>query len=266
MDHYKTLGVDRNASQDEIRQAYKKLASVHHPDKGGDTARFQEIQSAYETLSDPQKKNEYDMPKGGFPGGGFAFNGFPGGFSFQTGPMNIDDIFGQMFGQQRHHVPTYKTIVSLTLEQVYNGDQQTLNFSTNTGPHSVRIDIPKGIENGQQLRYDNLIPNGVLIVEFRIYDHPKFQRNGLNLTSEIEVDVLDLIVGTTIEFQTISGKTFSVSIKPKTQPNTTLRITGQGLTNGQYNGDQLLLIKPFVSDKIDNDIIISILKSKNKGN
>jgi DnaJ-class molecular chaperone len=65
---------------------------------------------------------------------------------------------------------------------------------------------------------------------------------------------------------TISGKTFSVSIKPKTQPNTTLRITGQGLTNGQYNGDQLLLIKPFVPDKIDNDVIISILKSKNKGN
>jgi DnaJ-class molecular chaperone len=179
--------------------------------------------------------------------------------------MNIDDIFGQMFGH-RHHAPTYKTIVSLTLEQVYNGDQQTLNFSTNTGPHSVRIQIPKGIENGQQLRYDNLIPNGVLIVEFRIYDHPKFQRNGLNLTSEIEVDVLDLIVGTTVEFQTISGKTFSVSIKPKTQPNTTLRIAGQGLTDDQFNGDQLLLIKPFVSDKIDNDIIISILKSKNKGN
>ena len=74
MDHYNTLGVDRNASQDEIRQAYKKLASIHHPDKGGDTAKFQEIQSAYETLSDPQKKTEYDMPKGGFPGGGFSLN------------------------------------------------------------------------------------------------------------------------------------------------------------------------------------------------
>jgi DnaJ-class molecular chaperone len=265
MDHYKTLGVDRNASPDEIRQAYKKLASIHHPDKGGDTARFQEIQSAYETLSDPQKKNEYDMPRGGFPGGGFAFNGFPGGFSFQTGPMNIDDIFGQMFGH-RHHVPTYKTIVNLTLEQVYNGDQQTLNFSTNTGPHSVRIDVPKGIENGQQLRYDNLIPNGVLIVEFRIYDHSKFQRNGFNLTSEIEVDVLDLIVGTTIEFQTISGKTFSVSIKPKTQPNTTLALQGHGMPNmhdARFRGRMLLKINVTVPTNLSDAQKDLIRQAKN---
>ena len=151
MDHYNTLGVDRNASQEEIKQAYRRLANIHHPDRGGDTAKFQEIQSAYDTLSNPQKKAEYDMPSHGFPNqGGFGFTGFPGGFSFHTGGINIDDIFGQMFGHQRHHMPTYKTIVTLTLEQVYSGGDQVLSFVTNNGPQTVRIDIPKGVENGHR--------------------------------------------------------------------------------------------------------------------
>ena len=75
MEHYQTLGVDRNASPDDIKKAYRRLAGQHHPDKGGDTATFQKIQQAYETLSDPQKKQEYDNPNpfGGMPGGGGPF-------------------------------------------------------------------------------------------------------------------------------------------------------------------------------------------------
>ena len=89
MDHYKTLGIDRNASPDDIKKAYRKLAGIHHPDRGGDTAKFQHIQSAYETLSDPNKKQQYDIPQQ---------QGFPGGFNFQSG-FNVNDIFSQMFGE-----------------------------------------------------------------------------------------------------------------------------------------------------------------------
>lgn len=266
MDHYNTLGVNKNASPDEIKQAYRKLASIHHPDKGGDTSRFQEIQSAYETLSDPSKKAEYDMPRQPFGSHGFNHSPFgfnTGGFSFQSGGINIDDIFAQMFNQNRHfNYPTYKTVVNVTLEQVYNGHEQILHFNTNNGNHTIKVDIPKGIENGTQIKYENLVPNAVLIIEFRVYEHPKFKRSGLNLESEVEVSVLDLIVGSKIDFTTISGKKFEVAIKPYTQSNTTLRLVGQGLSNHYSTGDQLLLIKPIIPANIDDRIIEAIINYK----
>lgn len=260
MDHYTTLGVDKTATPEQIKQAYRKLASIHHPDKGGDTAKFQDIQSAYETLSDPTKRHEYDTPQS------HHFSGFPGGFSFTHGGMNVEDIFGQMFGQsfgqpkQRH--PTYKTVITVTLEQVYNGGEQVLQFQTHAGNQIIKIDIPKGIDNGQQLRYENLVPNTVLIVEFRVQEHPKFQRRGPNLYTEVEVSVLDLIVGTQIEFETISGKKFNVNIPEKTQPSSTLRIQGQGLPNNSLFGDQFLLIKPVIPAIISDTIKQSILLTR----
>jgi len=262
MDHYKTLGVAKNATPDQIKTAYRKLASIHHPDKGGDTAKFQDIQSAYEVLSDTDKKQEYDNPR---PQG---FSGFPSGFSFHSGGMNMDDIFGQMFGgtfnqPRQPQNPTYKTTIGVTLEQVYEGGEQVLQFQTHAGTQIVRIDIPKGVENGQQHRYENLIPNTVLIIEFRVKEHEKFQRRGLNLYADIEVSVLDLIVGTVIEFETISGKKYSVTIPPKTQPASTLRIPGQGLIHNSTAGDQFLLLKPYIPDIISDVITNSILQTRN---
>ena len=86
-DHYATLGVAKTATADEIKRAYRRLASQHHPDKGGDTAQFQKIEEAYRVLSDPAQRQRYDNPQPNF-----------GGFSFQQG-QNLHDIFGQMFGQ-----------------------------------------------------------------------------------------------------------------------------------------------------------------------
>jgi DnaJ-class molecular chaperone len=265
MDHYKTLGIERNSTPEQIKQAYRKLASIHHPDKGGDTAKFQDIQVAYETLSDPDKKQEYDHPHQQ------GFGGFPGGFSFHHGGMNVEDIFGQMFGhtfQQRTHPqqkqhPIYKTVITITLEQAFAGGEQVLQFQTHAGNQIIRVDIPKGVENGQQLRYDKLIPDTVLIVEYRVQDHPKFQRRGLHLYTEIDISVLDLIAGTVLEFEAISGKKFNVTVPKKTQPNSNLRIHGQGLI-GQHNqtGDQFLLLKPFIPDIIDDSILQSILKTR----
>jgi len=262
MDHYKTLGVAKNATPDQIKTAYRKLASVHHPDKGGDTAKFQEIQSAYETLSDPDKKQEYDRPQ---PQG---FGGFPGGFSFHSGGMNMDDIFGQMFGgtfnqPRQPQNPTYKTTLGITLEQAYAGGEQVLQFQTHAGTQIVRIDIPRGVENGAQLRYENLIPDTILIIEFRIKEHAKFQRRGLNLQTEVDISVLDLIVGTSLDFETISGKKFKVVVPPKTQPNSMLRIQGQGLIHNTTTGDQILYLKPYMPDIISDVITNSILQTRN---
>jgi molecular chaperone DnaJ len=272
MDYYNTLGVSKTATPDEIKQAYRKLASAHHPDKGGDTAQFQKIQEAYDTLGNPQKKTEYDHPaRGGGgvhfgPGFSHEFNGgFPGGFHFNFDPasgMDMHDIFGQMFGHQRQQKPTYKTTIWISLEQVLNGGEQILQFNTHTGNQIARVEIPVGVDNGSQLRYDNLITEATVIIEYRIHQHQKFERQGLDLLSEVEVSVLDLILGKDIEFDTLSGKKFVVTIKPKTQPNTTLRISKQGLTKNGTAGDQLILIKPIIPAIIHQEIIDVINRHK----
>lgn len=263
MDHYNTLGVTKNATPDEIKKAYRKLAAIHHPDKGGDTAQFQKVQSAYETLSDPQKKQSYDQPQPqGFSGGGF---------NFHHDGVDINDIIGQMFGGggfgrqnpfQQHFQQTYKTTIWVTLEQVFSGGEQLLQLQGPDGIQVVKIEIPKGVENGATLRFNNLIPGGILMVEFRVHPHQKFDRQGSNLICTQRINVLDLIVGTKFSFTSISGKTFEVDVKPGTQPDGTLRIAGQGLPTHNGYGDQMILIKPFIPDKIDKSIIDSILQHK----
>lgn len=266
MDYYNTLGVGRDASPDEIKQAYRKLASVHHPDKGGDTAKFQEIQQAYETLSDPNKRQDYDMPQRNAFGGG----GFPHGFSFSHGGINIDDIFGHMFGAGfggggagfRQQNPSYKITLDVTLDEVLNGGEKVLQFQTHQGSQVIKIDIPIGVDNGQQLRYENLVKDTILIVEFRVHQHPIFERRGIDLYSTVQISVLDLIVGTTIDFVTLSGKRMDVTVKPNTQPNATLRITGQGLSKNYQTGDQYILLKPFIPDTIHAEIKEAIMRNR----
>ncbi len=209
MDHYQTLGVAKNATPDEIKKSYRRLASKHHPDKGGDTATFQKIEEAYRILSDPQQRQQYDNP---MPQGN-PFAGFqqaPGGFNFNFNG-DINDLFGQMFQQHHQRHPNqphaYRTSISISLEQSYSGGSQPLKLQTPNGLHAVNIEIPKGVTDGGQMRYDNLIPNASLIVEFRVAPHLKFDRKGVDLYCNQQVSVLDLIVGSSFEFKTISGKT-----------------------------------------------------------
>lgn len=258
--HYNTLGVDRNSSPDEIKKAYRKLASQHHPDKGGDTATFQNIQTAYDILSDPQKRQHYDNPQ---PQGFGGFAGSPGGFQFHTQGFDFNEVFGHMFRNNngfQNPTATFRTTIWLSLEQVYHGGEQLLQ-----GPIDnklIRIEIPKGIENNTVLRYDNLIPNGVLTVEFKTHTHPKFERKGPHLYSTHKIDIMDLIVGTTFEFTTISNKTLEVIVNPKTQPDSLMRLSSQGLPINNSFGDQFVLLKPYISDTIDSRITDSILLSK----
>lgn len=274
MDYYQTLGVDRNSSPDDIKKAYRKMAAQHHPDKGGDTAKFQEVQKAYETLSDPQKKQQYDNPNpfGGQQGpGGFHFNfggGAPGGFHFHHQGFDINDLFGQMFGQQnpfQQRQQVFRTQMSVTLEESYNGGNQVLRIQTQAGSKVINIDIPKGIKDGDQFRYDGILDGSTLIVEFKVQPHLKFERKGNDLYCNQQISVLDLITGNKFQFRTISGKTFEVEVKPLTQPYIQLKIAGQGMpiTGSDKYGDQIILIKPFIPDKIDPSITESILRVRN---
>jgi curved DNA-binding protein len=270
MDYYTTLGVKRDASPEEIKKAYRKMAAQHHPDKGGDTATFQKIQEAYDNLSDPQKRQMHDNPNpfgGGFPGGHPGANPFGFNFQFNQQQFDMGDIFGQMFGhpgQRQPQKPQYRTTIQLTLEQVYKGEDQTLQLNHNGQTITVKIQVPKGIDNGNTMKYDNLIKDAVLLVDFRILPHYKFQRQGNDLFVEHSISVLDLIVGTTFKFKTISGKELDVTVKPQTNPNSTLRITGEGMPKQNGFGDQLILLKATMPDIIDKTIIDSINKTKGK--
>jgi DnaJ-class molecular chaperone len=262
MDHYQTLGVAKNATPDDIKKSYRKLASKHHPDKGGDTATFQKIEEAYRILSDPQQRQQYDNP---MP------QGFNQGFSFNGGPDIFQDFMSQMFRQQhqrphRQPAPTFRTTVHVTLEQAYKGEEQVIRLQTSTNTHAANIQTPKGVQNGDQVKLDNIIQDASLIVEFRVTPHLKYDRNGNDLLSNHPISVLDLITGSSFEFTTISGKTFEVTVKPKTQPFMQLKIAGQGMPISGTNsfGDQIILLKPFIPDIIDESIMNSILQSKNK--
>ena len=270
MDHYQTLGVAKTATPDEIKKAYRKLASQHHPDKGGDTATFQKIQTAYDTLSNPEKRQDYDNPSRPFNFQDFGA-GSPGGFSFHNNGAGFDDLFSQFFkqaqSQQRNQPQVYRTTVVISLEQVYTGGEQTLKLQTHNNSHVVKIEVPRGIADGGQIRLDNVIPNASLIVEFRVQKHLKFERSGNDLVCNHPISVLDLIIGTNFEFTTLGGKTLEVTVKPKTQPYIQLKIANQGLPiigNPNLYGDQIILLKPFIPDTIDSRIIDSIQQSKLK--
>ena len=261
MDHYSTLGIPRTASPEEIKKAYRKLAMEHHPDRGGDNVKFQELSVAYNTLSDPDKKAAYDNPQTQF--GGFNFG--PEGFDFQ----DIFRAFNQQTNpfeayvrQQNQQKQMYRTRVTISLLDAYNGTEQVLKLSTPQGLKVVNLKLSPGVKTGDNIRYDNVVDNAVLLIEFVVLSDLRFDRKGDDLYANLPISVLDLIVGTTIEFITMGKKTLEVKIKPGTQPYMQLKIPGEGMPsrNGGV-GDQILLLKPFIPDNIDNDIVESIKRA-----
>lgn len=274
MDHYNTLGVPRTASPDEIKKAYRKLVMEHHPDKGGDRDTFEQITVAYETLSDIDKRAAYDRPQPQYNHYTGNFSG-PEGFGFSVNGVDISELFSQAFGRQNHNPfgkaqqtppkPVYRTRVTVTLQDVYTGAEQVLQLGTPTGVKVITIKVPQGIHSGNNIRYENLIDDGALIIEFIVLEDLKFDRKGDDLYATIPISILDLIVGTKIEFTTMGGQLLEVDIPAGTQVYTQFRLNGHGMpnTNGG-RGDQMILLKPIVPANIDNEIIESINRSRSK--
>jgi curved DNA-binding protein len=224
MDYYTTLEIPKTATQDDIKKAYRKLAMKTHPDRnGGDETKFKKIQEAYDILSDPKKRQNYDNPSPQF--------------GFNTNHMDMNDFFNQVFGQRKAHQSSkqiLRTTVSISLV-----DAET---------KLVNINIPAGVATGDSMRYDSILENAVLIVQFVVMQDLRFDRHGNDLYSSQTLSVLDLIIGTKFKFQTISGKLLEVKVPPNTQPNSNLRIPESGMPTktGGY-GDILILLKPLIS-------------------
>ena len=271
MDHYTTLGISKTASPDEIKQAYRKLSSIHHPDKeNGDTAKFQAINTAYQVLSDPQKRAEYDNPPSRFGGPGAGFHAHTGGM-----PPGMDDIFAQMFGQggspfghqfgfraapQRNR--DLRIELWINLEETLNEQTKTVHVNgLSRGKSTVELNIPRGVADGTQIRYTGLgdnfietIANGDLYVLYRLNAHKSFQVDQNNLIYPINLTCFDAILGTSVEVDTIDGKRISMTIPPATQPGSKFRVPEQGLYSLHQSGrGDLIVVANVVIPNINNE-------------
>jgi len=267
-DYFKTLGVSENATEEDIKKAYKKLAMKHHPDRGGTQAEFQEIQEAYDTLSDPQKRNQWEQQRffrGGHPGG---FHGGPGGFQFNFGfGPNIDDIFQQFTGgrpfrqtaRNRDLRMNFELDLESTLDkQIYHVNVRHINGTTKT----VEIEIPRGVQTGMQMKFPGQgdhsitdLPPGDLYIDFRIRPHREFKISGINLIKTISLNCIDAILGTKVEVTGLDGLKFEINIPPCTQNETKFRLPTQGLwdVNHPTRGDLFLEISVYVPSTITKD-------------
>jgi DnaJ-class molecular chaperone len=253
-DHYAVLGVARTATPDEIKRAFRRLASQHHPDKGGDTQKFQEIQVAYDTLGDAAKRQQYDNPAP-------QFAGFPGGAQF-----NMGDIFSQMFGghpgfggqhPRRNHM---RMSLWITLKDVSTGGHRQVAVGSPQGQSTIEIDIPQGINDGDMVQYQGLAPGGQdLVIEFRIHPHPQFRRDGLNLTVDYKASVWDMILGGDTTVVNLDGNQLVVAIPPLTDNNTTLRLRGRGLQDRKgATGDLFIRLQAQLPSSITPELAQAI--------
>lgn len=282
MTHYVTLGVGESASQDEIKKAYRKLASKHHPDKGGDTAQFQKIEEAYRILSDPAQRDQYDHERknpGGFRftvNGQDVHNGMPGGmedilrnFGFNFG----GSPFGQQFRQpQPRKNKDLQVRVPVTLASTLEDRIVTVSIQTTKGTReNVEITIPRGATNGTQIKYPGLGDNffesltrGDLYVHIIVQQQPNFDISELDVYTTKTIDCLTAIVGGELEVENFDSSKFIVSIAPGTQPDQILRIKNQGLwsLHGSTRGNLLVRIQVSVPRNLSEDSLETLRKIK----
>lgn len=251
--YYQTLGVDRNATPDEIKRAYRRLASQHHPDKGGDKNKFQEIEQAYRTLSDPQQRAMHDNPHQPFGNMGAQ------GFNFES----IFDIFGARFQHpHQHRQPPQRAMMTLwvTLRDAVVGGRKTVSVGTHQGTQTVEIEIPQGIDDGTNVQYPGIGPGGMdLMVTYRVHPDPKWTRQGLNLLGKHSISIWDLILGCNVEFRDLVGNNLSLTVPPRTQPGTVLRLRGRGITTraGEI-GDLLLQMQAQIPENVPEELLTHI--------
>jgi curved DNA-binding protein len=291
-DYYKILGVEKSATQDEIKKAYRKLAMKYHPDRnaGNKSAeeKFKEITEANEVLSDPEKRKKYDTlganwkqyqhtGEQGFddfftnfgagrkqPGSSYEFNG------------NINDIFGGMGGgfsdffesffggrgggfggrtQQQKTAVDVEAILNVSLEDAFNGSEKTINVDGK----KIKIKVNPGTKEGQKLRLKGLGRSntadgtkGDLYLNIHVLQHPFYEIKDDALYYNLDVDLFTAVLGGKEKIKTLDGKTVSINIPEGTESEKKLRLKGLGLMDNGLRGDLIV------------DIHVTIPKNLNK--
>jgi len=281
-DYYKTLGVSREASADEVRKAYRKLARENHPDVKPDDAaaakRFKEIQEAYGVLSNPEKRAQYDRY-------GHAFQGAAGGGrSYRSaggaGQPDLNDIFGEgfdlgdLFGgafgggassargprasrPRQSRGADARAEVSVPFTVAAEGGKHDLHLNRDGKPETISVKIPAGIKDGGTIRLAGQGapgygggPAGDLLITVHIAPHPHFRRDGSNLLVDVPVTPAEAVLGAKVEVPTLSEGTVMLTVPPHTSSGKKLRLRGKGVPDPKTKnrGDQFVVVKIVVPE------------------
>jgi len=242
--YYSTLGVSESAGADEIKKAYRTLANKHHPDKGGDQAKFKDISVAYDNLSDPQKRAEYDQRRQFGDQPQFHFNTGAGGFDPFGAMFGQGHPFGDIFGQHRGgpQVRRNKDLniqCQITLLDAYQGKQVEANYKLPSGRNqNAVINIPPGINHGETIRYNGLgddsiggLGRGNLNVTVLIMPDPMFARNGDDLYTTVHINPIEAMVGCRKTIKTITGESIDLQIRAGVENGVEFAKPGSGFPN-----------------------------------
>lgn len=272
--YYDILEIPRNASETDIKNAFKKKAMTHHPDRGGNEEQFKEINEAYDVLKDPQKKSMYDQFGTADPR---QHNARQQHTHFHTSHnINVEDIFNEFFGGaggetifgrgfQRPRNQNITIAADIDLEDVVTGKKLIATYRLPSGQEqTVNIDIPPGVRNGDVMNFRGMGGNeyfpgrqaGDLHVKIRIKRHPIYEVDGLDLYVNKNIDLIDLILGTNIKVDTIHKRKLNVSVPAGSNSGTTFSIHEQGLPDHRTRTIGKLYIRVNgVTPRVDNEKI-----------
>ncbi len=287
-DYYKTLGVSREASPDDIKKAYQKLAAKYHPDMNPDDKqakdKFQQVQAAYDVLSDPEKREKYDRYGSAFEtmGGGGNWQGRTGGFGGEE--IDLSELFGageggagfgsfaDMFGfggatrTRRRRTPPrrgsdLRAEITVDFQTSVLGGRQRVVMSDDQGESkTIEISIPAGIEDGKKIRLRGQGgpgatggPPGDLLITVHVSEHPVFRRRGLDLEMTLPITVGEAVLGTSVDVPTPYG-TIAVKIPAGSSSGRRLRIKGHGVRTKSARGDLYLELAIVLPEKMSPEM------------
>jgi DnaJ-class molecular chaperone len=281
-DYYKILNVEKSASKDDIKKAFRKLAHEYHPDKPtGNENKFKEVNEAYQVLSDDQKRAQYDRfgsngpqfggGQGGF--GGFDFGGFNINFDgFQNGQeFDLNDLFGAFggggFGRRVRKGRDIILSLNISFKESVQGVEKTIKVPSNSAQKDkkeVSIKIPAGIESGQMMKlqgYGESVDDGPdragqpgdLLIKIYVESHKTLRKEGIHLVTNLSVKLSDALLGATYDVEGVDGP-IKIKIPKGINTGKILRIKGAGIAASRFqHGDLLVVIEVDIPDSLTRE-------------